>query len=149
MSTRKGVERGFYTQDYTSLKLLLSDLFTHYPSVRTMATLEPQETLEYRIFREHYDRLVHSIQDPLPLAVRLFSKGVIKSAVKDHMSVLGLSTLEKNNALLSAVEKHIQLDPQKINVFLSALNEESSLQSLVESMQSKFFLCEDIMAFPH
>ena len=109
-----------------------------------MATLEPQETLEYRIFRKHYDRLVLSIQDPLPLATRLFTKGVIISAVKEKISVLGLSTLEKNNALLTAVEKHIQLDPQIINVFLSASNEDPSLQSLVESMQSKFFMCEDI-----
>ena len=103
-----------------------------------MATLELQETLEYRIFRKHYDRLVLSIEDPLPLATRLFTKGVIISAVKEKISVLGLSTLEKNNALLTAVEEHIQLDPQKINVFLSALNEDPSLQSLVESMQSKF-----------
>ena len=110
-----------------------------------MATHEPQETLEYRIFREHYDRLIHSIQDPLPLATRLFIQGVIKSTEKEHMSVFGLPTLDKNSALLRAVKIQIQLDPKIFYVFLSSLKEDSSLQSLalVESMQSKFFTCED------
>ena len=57
------------------------------------------------------------------------------------MSVMGLFTLEKNDVLLSAVEKQIQLDPETFHVFESALNEDPSMQSLVESMQSKFFLC--------
>ena len=109
-----------------------------------MATHEPQETLEYRIFRDHNDRLIHSIQDPLPLATRLFIQGVIKYTEKEHMSVFGLSTLDKNSALLSAVKIQIQLDPKIFYVFLSSLNEDPSLQSLalVESMQSKFFTYE-------
>ena len=109
-----------------------------------MATHEPQETVEHRIFREHYDRLIHSIQDPLPLATRLFIQGVINSTEKEHMSVFGLPTLNKNSALLRAVKIQIQLDPKIFYVFLSSLKEDSSLQSLalVESMQSKFFTCE-------
>lgn len=107
-----------------------------------MATIQPQESLEYRIFREYYGRLVQSIQDPLPLATRLFIQGVIKSAVQEHMSVLGLSTLDKNSALLSAVEIQIHLDPKIFYAFLSALNDNPSLQLLVESMESKFFMFE-------
>ena len=98
---------------------------------------ERQESPEYSTFREHYDRLYHAIQDPLSLAAQLFSKGIISSAVKERMAILGLSGLEKNNALLSAVEKQIQLDPETFHVFLSALIEDPSMQSLVESMQSK------------
>ena len=64
-----------------------------------MATNSQQETPEYRIFRENYDRLVHAIQEPLPLATRLFSQGIITSAVKERMIVLGLSRLEKNSAV--------------------------------------------------
>ena len=106
-----------------------------------MATLESPEIPECRVFREHYNRLVQSIQDPLPLATRLFSKGVIISAVKEKISVLGLSTLEKNDVLLTAVEKQIQLDPETFHVFVSALNEDPSMQLLVESMQSKCLMC--------
>ena len=104
---------------------------------------QPQETPEYHTFREHYDRLVHAIQDPLPLATRLFSKGIITSAVKERMIVLGLTTLEKNNALLSAVEKQIQSNPCMLHGFLSALNEDPSLRALVESVQGMCLISED------
>ena len=107
-----------------------------------MAT-NSQETPEYCTFREHYDRLVHAIQDPLPLATRLFSKGIITSAVKERMIVLGLTTLEKNNALLCAVEKQIQTNPCTLHWFLSALNEDPSLRALVESIQGVCLICED------
>ena len=114
-----------------------------------MATRDPPETSEYRIFRERYDILIQSIKDPLPLATRLFTQGVVTSAVKEHMSVVGLSTLDKSNVLLGAVEKQIQSDPQKFHVFLSVLNEDPSVQLLVESMQSKHLICEDITTSMH
>ena len=110
-----------------------------------MATnTQPQETPEYCTFREHYDRLVTAILDPLLLAARLFARNMIDSTVKEEMSVLGLSRVYRNNALLSAVEMQIRTDPRMFGVFLSALNEDPSMQSLVESMQSKCFICEDI-----
>ena len=97
---------------------------------------QPQETPEYRTFREHYDRLYHAIQDPLSLATHLFSQGIIAPAVKEDMSV-PVSRLEKNNALLSAVEMQIHTNSSAYHVFLSALKEDATMQSLVESMQSK------------
>ena len=102
---------------------------------------QPQETPEYRTFREHYDRLVTAILDPLLLATRLFARNMIDSTVKEEMSVLGLSRVYRNNALLSAVEMQIQTDPRMFSEFLSALNEDPSMQSLVGSMQSKCFIC--------
>ena len=96
-----------------------------------------QNTPEYGIFRAHYASLVHAIQDPLPLAIHLFSKGIIPSALKENMSMLGLSRLDKNNTLLSAVEFQIQANPSTLHAFLSALNEDPSMQSLVECMKSK------------
>lgn len=107
-----------------------------------MATPKPPVT--FRIFREHYDRLVHTIQDPLPLAARLLSLGIITPAVKEDISAVGLSTLNKNNVLLSAVEKQIQLHPQTFHVFLSALKEDPSMQLPVDSMQGKCFLRERV-----
>ena len=105
---------------------------------------QPQETPEYCTFREHYDRLVTAILDPLLLATRLFARNIIDSTVKEEMSVLGLSRVYRNNALLSAVEMQIRTDPRMFHEFLSALNEDPSVQSLVGSMQSKCFTCEDI-----
>ena len=96
---------------------------------------QPQETPEYHTFREHYYRLVQAIQDPLSLAAQLFSQGIITSAVKEQMIVSALTRLEKNSLLLSAVEGQIQTDPRVLHVFLSTLNEDSSMQSVVKSMQ--------------
>ena len=104
-----------------------------------MATnTQPQETLEYRTFREHYDRLVHTIQDPLPLATRLFTHGIITYEVKDRVNILGLSKLEKTDKLLSAIEGQIRSEPNMFQHFLSALNEDPTMHLLVESMQSKY-----------
>ena len=98
---------------------------------------QPQETPEYRTFREHYDRLYHAIQDPLSLATRMFTRSIVTSAVTGRMIAVGLSTLEKNGVLLSAVEMQLRTDPRMFYKFLSALNEDSTMQSLVESVQSK------------
>ena len=100
-----------------------------------------QETPEYRTFREHYDRLYHAIQDPLSLATRLFSRGVITSVVKEKVTVSALTRLEKNDALLTAVLGKIRTDPRMFYEFLSTLKEDPSMQSLVESMESKCLLC--------
>ena len=98
---------------------------------------ECQESPEYSTFREHYATLCGAIQDPLSLAAQLFSKGIISSAVQERMAILGLSRLEKNNELLSAVGMQIRTNSQTFHEFVSALKEDSSMQSLVESMQSK------------
>ena len=101
-----------------------------------------QETPECRTFREHYDSLYHLIQDPLSLATRMYSLGILTPAVKEQMSVPSFSRLEKNNALLNVVEIQLQTKPSVLHVFLSALKEDSSMRSLAESMQSKSFMCE-------
>ena len=98
---------------------------------------QPQETPEYRTFREHYDRLVCAIQDPLSLATRLFTQGTITYEVKDRVNILALSKLEKTDKLLSAIEGQIRSDPNMFQHFLSALNKDPSMHPLVESMQSK------------
>ena len=103
--------------------------------LRLMA--QRQETQEYRTFREHYDRLYHAIQDPLSLATRLFAKNIITSAVKEEMGATSRTRLDKNDALLSAVETQIRTDPSTLHVFLSILNEDSAMQSLVENVQGK------------
>ena len=105
-----------------------------------MATsLEPrdQETQEYCIFRAHYDRLYHTIQDPLTLATRLFASTIITSAVREQMSAMGRSRLDNNGALLTAVGTQIQTNPNTLYLFLSALDEDPPMQSLAENIRGK------------
>ena len=96
-----------------------------------------QETPEYRTFREHYVRLYHAIQNPLSLATQLFTKSIIDSSIMQQMSTLSFTTFQNTNTLLSTVLGKIQTDTSAFGVFLSALKEEPSTQSLVESMESK------------
>ena len=98
---------------------------------------QPQETPEYRVFREHYDRLVTAISDPLLLATRLFTRSIIDSTLLQCVNVPALPPFHKTNTLLTAVLGKIQTDPSTFSAFLSALKEDPSMQSLVESMQSK------------
>ena len=98
---------------------------------------QPQETPEYRTFREHYARLVHAIQNPLYLATHLFTRNIIDSSLLQRVNTLGFTTFQNTNTLLTAVLGKIQTDPRMFSVFLSALKEDPSMQSLVESMESK------------
>ena len=98
---------------------------------------QPQENPEYRTLREHYDRLVNAISEPLPLATRLFARSIIDSTLLQRVNVPALPSFEKTNTLLSAVLGKIQTDPSVFGVFLSALKEDPSVQPLVESMESK------------
>ena len=72
----------------------------------------------------------------------MYSQDIITSAVKEEMSVLGRSRLEKNSVLLNAVEMQLQTKPSVLHMFLSVLKEDPSMQSLAENMQSKCFMCE-------
>ena len=98
---------------------------------------QPQETPEYRTFREHYARLVHAIQNPLSLATHLFTRNIIDSLILQRVNTLGFTTFQNSNTLLTAVLGKIQTHPKMFSVFLSALKEDPSMQSLVESMESK------------
>ena len=104
----------------------------------------PHEIPEYRIFREHYDRLVAAISDPLPLATRLFARSIIDSTLLQRVNIPAFTTFQNTNTLLTAVLGRIETDPSTFDVFLSALKEDSSMKSLVESMQSKCFIFEGI-----
>ena len=57
--------------------------------------------------------------------------------------MLGLSRLEKNNVLLSAVEMQIHTDVSVLRVFISTLNNDPSLQSLAEIMKGKCLMCKN------
>ena len=98
---------------------------------------QPQETPEYRLFREHYSKLYHAIQDPLSLATQLFTRSVIDSSLLQRVNTLGFTTFQNTTTLLTVVLGKIQTDPKMFHEFMSALNEDPSMQSLVESMQSK------------
>ena len=98
---------------------------------------QPQETPEYRTFREHYARLAQAIQNPLYLATHLFTRNIIDSSILQRVNTLGFTTFQDANTLLTAVLGKLQTDPRMFSEFLLALKEDPSMQLLVESMESK------------
>ena len=112
----------------------------HHPVLRShlvMATHELQKSPEYFIFRKHYARLCDAIQDPPSLAAELYFRGILPRRVLERTSLLSLTRLEKNSRLLSHVETQILTNSQAFRVFISALNKDITIQSLVESIRSK------------
>ena len=98
---------------------------------------QPQETPEYRVFREHYDRLVTTISDPLLLATRLFARSIIDDALLQRVTMTTFTTLQNTNTLLCAVLGKIKIDPSTFSAFFAALNEDPSMWPLMKSMRSK------------
>jgi len=94
-----------------------------------------QESAEYKTFRLNYDRMVRTIQDPLSLATRLFARGIIDSVMLESANIPAFSRFQNTHTLLSAVGRKIQTNPSVFHVFLSALKEDCSMQSLVEIME--------------
>ena len=95
---------------------------------------------EYDSFLLHYSKVVDAIQDPVPLATRLFDRGVIDHTVLQNVTLPGQPRFKNTHILLSAVRGRIQTNPTTFQVFLSALKGDPSLQSLVESMKGKCFI---------
>ena len=56
------------------------------------------------------------------------------------MTVSAFTRLEKNDALLTAVLEKIRTDPRMFHEFLSTLDEDTSMKSLVKSMQGMISL---------
>ena len=96
-----------------------------------------QESPEYHTFRLNYDRMVHAIQDPLSLATRLLSRHIIDSVMLESVNIPALSRFRNTHTLLSAVGGQIRTNPSTFLVFLSALKEDCSMQSLVEIIEGK------------
>lgn len=104
---------------------------------------------EYDTFLLHYSKVVDAIQDPVPLATRLFDRGVIDHTVLQNVTYPGQPRFKNTHMLLSAVRGRIQTDSTTFQVFLSALKEDTSLQSLVESMEGKCFICYSEVSLMH
>ena len=56
----------------------------------------------------------------------------------ESVNISALSRFQNTHTLLSAVGGQIRTNLSMFRVFLSALKEDSSMQSLVESMEGKF-----------
>lgn len=75
-------------------------------------------------FRELYqDILTVIMYNTEPLAVKLYSKDVISSSVRDKVLLQTLTPDIKASELLSAVEAEVKVNPKQFMIFVSTLRE--------------------------
>jgi len=89
-------------------------------------------------FRECFEALYIAIKDPGSLAVRLYSKEVISSMVRDETFALSLSYRERTSILLSAVEQRIKYEPKSFHQFVHALEVDPTLKSVASILVKKY-----------
>ena len=83
-------------------------------------------TSEARAFREHYDKLVDSIQEPdLPvLGARFFSRQIISKETMEMVGNATISRVLRTSKLMLAVLAGLDIHPDKFESTLDVFREE-------------------------
>ena len=96
---------------------------------------------ENQAFRKAYSDLVVAIDQPESLATKLYSQAVIGGDVLDGVFNAQKTQLYKTSILLSAVERHITVNPSMLGVFLATLREESTMKHLADTLFDEYRKC--------
>ena len=103
--------------------------------------MSSEESLQCRVFRDHYHELVSSIQDPDSLADGLFSRHLLGAGMMHELQADGLSQWKKTRKILLAVQGQIALDPDKFGKFVEALRSDSSMGCLADKLMRACSKC--------
>ena len=79
--------------------------------------------------------MLEDIRNPVPLAARLYSAGLLSRHTRDKINELTLRE-QKVTELLVATETTIRLDPSNYHKFVEALEKDSSMQHLCGKLRS-------------
>ena len=101
-------------------------------------THDRDDSLEAKVFRQHYAQLVNSIQDPESMADGLFSRNVIGKGLLQEMQLVSLTKTQKSRKLLLAVQDQLVVNPCKFSEVVEALQSDSTLEFAVEKLQSVY-----------
>ena len=101
-------------------------------------------TSEARAFREHYDKLMDSIQEPdLPvLGARFFSRQIISKETMEMVGNTGTSRAVRASKLMLAVMAGLDIHPEKFESTLNVFREEhvdiyAQLSSMIKETYGK------------
>ena len=87
-------------------------------------------TIESVVFREHFSELQTGLQSPPLIAGKLYSRKIIDRNVRNACQITTSTVLEKNTALLDAVEQAISCDPQCFHQFMEILDDDLTTNPL-------------------
>jgi len=104
-----------------------------------MASLAGESTPQATTLRKHFSDLIRAIQEPVLLAVDLYSAEIITQNFLDRVSsaTAGLTRTDKTSLLLGAVSDQTVVCPEAFDTFLSILSEEHgpALPDVVEKIK--------------
>ena len=103
------------------------DLWTSGPEENTGA--------EYRALRQLSETLLGAIRDPLTLAWKMYSKGLISRDVREQACKDSRSVEQQGSYLLSALKSKVASDETVFDTFVSILRD-SEDQAMVEMYQT-------------
>ena len=100
---------------------------------------------EERVLQRHYDDLRRVIVHPLGVATQLVQEGVASSDLVEAVNRQGITTSQKNVAILDTVWASIHSDPERFEVVMSVLENSTEAAPLVRKMKeqlSELFITE-------
>ena len=103
-----------------------------------MASLASESTPQASTLRRHFSDLIRAIEDPVLLAVDLYSANIITQAMLERVTdVPSLTRTDKTSLLLGAVSDQTVISPATFNGFLSILSEDHGalVPDIVEEMK--------------
>lgn len=105
-----------------------------------MATDREYSTLGAKAFREHYDKLVKSIQEPdLPvLGAKFFSRQIISQETMEMVGNVATSRTVRGSKLILAVMAHLEVHPDKFEVALDVFREELVYTELADLIKQSY-----------
>ena len=95
-------------------------------------------TTESKVFKKHYSELQNGLQSPSLITGELYSKNIIDRNVRNAAQMTTSTVLEKNTALLDAVEQATANDPQCFHQFMEILDDDPTTQPLRMKLMSTY-----------
>ena len=96
-----------------------------------------QTSAEERVLQHHYDDLRRVIVHPLGVATQLVQEGVASSDLVEAVNRQGITTSQKNVAILDAVWASIHSDPERFEVVIGVLANRTEAAPLVRRMKEQ------------
>ena len=96
-------------------------------------------SLELKVFKLHFSKLLEAIPHPEQLAHELYSQDMISKGVHDEVvKITAQSAYRQSAKLMSAVEDQIMVKPSALDKFLSVLRRDPSLVYLADAMSDHY-----------
>ena len=101
-------------------------------------THDRDDSLEAKVFRQHYAQLVSVIQDPESMADGLFSRNVIGRGLLQEVQLDSLTKAKKSRKLLLAVQDQLVVNPNRFTEVVEVLQGDSTMKFAVDKLQDAY-----------